>query len=133
MNKEFYDVVSNFKNLREFQEFMNEAASGEQISRGMTNQMTPDSKEQKKAETYVSKEVKKNANGSATETHYDQAQEPEEVPEPPPQPVQPGMQVAIGRKEVKSQDDAKAVPIEMSGEKETVKLNPTMKVKHSRT
>ena len=133
MNKEFYDVVSNFKNLREFQEFMNEAASGEQISRGMTNQMTPDSKEQKKAETYVSKEVKKNANGSATETHYDQAQEPEEVPEPPPEPVQPGMQVAIGRKEVKSQDDAKAVPIEMSGEKETVKLNPTMKVKHSRT
>ena len=53
MNQDFYNAISGFKNLREFQEFM-EAASGEQISRGMTDKVSPDSKAEKRKEQVVS-------------------------------------------------------------------------------
>lgn len=128
MNQDFYNAISGFRNLREFQEFM-EAASGEQISRGMTDKVSPDSKEQKKKERVVSKEVEKKANGAAKETHYDHIDpEVEEEPMPPPEPIQPGMQVAIGNKEIDDSkaDTTKTIPIEISGEKERIKMNPSL-------
>jgi len=132
MNQEIYNLLSGFRTLKEFSEFLNEVADGEQISRGMTDKMSPDSKQKKQV---VAKEVQKKSDGSSTETHYDHIDpEVEQAPEEPPAPIQPGMQVQFGNKEV---DDEKAtaldtVPVEISGDKEGVETKPKIDLKLSK-
>ena len=130
--KQIHDILSGFSNLKEYTEFMQEltekATSGEEIARGMSKN---DKSKQQKANTFLSKEVKKNANGSATEKHYAQAEEaPEPMPEPeaPPVPLQPGEQVNIGRKPV--QDEAqtpKTKEVEISGQPDKINTKPQLK------
>lgn len=131
-NEDFYNMISGFKNLREFQEFLEEKADkGEQVSRGMTDKMSPDSKAEKKKEQVVTKEVEKKANGAEKETHYDHIdagiEEPQEPEEQPPMPVQPGQQVAIGNKEIKSEEDPETIAISISGEKEKIETKPRVR------
>jgi hypothetical protein len=87
-----------------------------------------DKSKAQKADTYVSKEVKKHANGAATEKHYDQVDpsigaEPEE----PPVPLQPGMQVNIGNKMVDPQAlSPKTVEVDVGAEKDKINLQPSI-------
>ena len=120
--------------MKEFSDFMEslveKKADGNEISRGMNKH---DKSKKQKDDTYVSKEVKKNANGSSTETHYDQAGDeappPEQAPPeaPPPEPLQPGMQVTYGNKQIDpSALDAKTVKIDISGEKDSLNMSPRL-------
>lgn len=127
--KHIYDIVSNFNTLKEYTEFMEQLvekkAAGDEISRGMNKH--DKSKQEKKQ--VLTKEVKKNANGSATEKHYDHIDPmPEEAPEEPPQPLEPGQQVKIGNKQIDQQSmKPKTVKIDISGEKDKLDMKPTMK------
>jgi len=137
-NQDFYNIISGFKTLREFQEFLEEKADkGEQVSRGMTDKMSPDSKAEKKKEQVVTKEVEKKANGAEKETHYDYqdtaVEEPQEPEEQPPMPVQPGQQVAIGNKEIQDDEDPKTVKITISGKKEKIIAKPRVRTDDSTT
>lgn len=131
--KHIYDIVSNFNTLKEYTEFMEQlvekSASGDEISRGMNKH---DKSKDQKTKTFVSKEVKKHANGGATEKHYSQAdaslEQVPEAPEEPPQPLQPGQQVKIGNKQIDQQSmKPKTVEIDISGEKDKLNMKPTMK------
>ena len=131
--KHIYDIVSNFNTLKEYTEFMEQlvekSASGDEISRGMNKH---DKSKDQKTKTFVSKEVKKNANGSSTEKHYSQNDASlEQVPEPPeepPQPLEPGQQVKIGNKQIEQESmKPKTVEIDISGEKDKLDMTPTMK------
>ena len=131
--KHITEILPNFKTLNEYKEFIESLAEarGEEISRGK-NQYDK-SKQQKKSETFVSKEVKKHANGASTETHYDQL-DPSigEQPEEPPQPLMPGQQVNFGNKPTEGTEaslDVKTVRIDLSGEKDKVNLKPVIKDK----
>lgn len=126
--KQIYDIVSNFNTLKEYAEFMEtlveKKADGNEISRGMNKH--------DKSKTFKSKEVKKNANGSSTETHYSQTDASlEQVPEPaapPPQPIPPGQQTKIGNKMVDQQQTGpKTRAIELSGKKQKLNMKPMMK------
>ena len=130
--KHIYDIVSNFKTLKEYTEFMEQlvekSAAGDEISRGMNQ--NDKSKEQKKQ--VLTKEVKKNANGSATEKHYDHidptVEEAPQEPEVPPQPLEPGQQVKIGNKQIEQESMApKTVEIDISGEKDKLDMKPSIK------
>lgn len=127
--KHIYDIVSNFNTLKEYTEFMEQlvekSAAGDEISRGMNKH--DKSKQEKKQ--VLSKEVKKNANGSSSEKHYDHIDPTvEEAPEEPPQPLQPGQQVKIGNKQIDQQSmKPKTVEIDISGEKDKLNMKPTMK------
>lgn len=130
--RHIYDIVSNFGTLKEYTEFMEQlvekSASGNEISRGMNKH--DKSKQQKKTETFVSKEVKKHANGGATEKHYQQA-DPSigEAPEQPPVPLQPGQQVNIGNKQPDDQAlKPKTVSIDISGEQDKLNMKPRVAV-----
>ena len=129
--KQIYDIVSNFKTLKEYTEFMEQLvekkADGGEISRGMNKH--DKSKTQKKQ--VVSKEVKKHANGSTTEKHYDHidpsVEQPMEPPAPPPQPLPPGSQTKIGNKMVDPQQAGpKTKAIELSGKKQKLNMKPRM-------
>lgn len=128
MSQDIYNLLSGFKNLREFQEFLEEAAAGEQISNGMTGKMTPDSKKQK--QQVVSKEVTKGANGSSSEKHYDyidtDAEDQEDAPEAPPPPP-PGAQ--IGRKVIKKEQSPETLKINLSGKKEKFNKKPSITIR----
>lgn len=128
-----YKIVEKFGSLANFRKFLDEKINdGAEISRGKTS--TETSKQEKK-EKKISKEVKKNADGSGTETHYDTSGE--EVPPAPegpmPPPVDPaaapGSQIAIGRKDVEDEADPKAVEIKLSGKSEKVNMKPKITVK----
>ena len=129
--KHIYDIVSNFKNLKEYTEFMEtlveKKADGNEISRGMNKH---DKSKTDKTKTFVSKEVKKNANGGASEKHYSQAdasleQLPPEPEAPPPPPLQPGQQTKIGNKMVdQDQVTPKTKEITLSGKKQKLNLKP---------
>lgn len=127
--KHIYDIVSNFGTLKEYTEFMEQlvekSAAGDEISRGMNKH--DKSKQEKKQ--VLTKEVKKNANGSATEKHYDHIDPAvEEAPVEPPQPLEPGQQVKIGNKQIEQESmKPKTVQIEISGEKDKLDMTPTMK------
>lgn len=132
--RHIYDIVSNFSNLKEYTEFMEQlvekTASGDEISRGMNQH---DKSKTQKAQTFVSKEVKKHANGSATEKHYQQVDpnmmEADAPPEEPPVPLQPGQQVNIGNKKVNQQAlKPKTVSVDISGEKDKINLKPRIQV-----
>jgi len=147
------NIVKSFGTLSNFRDFLNEQINdGAEISRGKdSNDMSKEQKRErdkgKKSirirseaeEKKISKEVKKNADGSGTETHYDTS-EPEAQAAPddgegegmvPPTPVvvdpsqAPGSQIAIGRKE-KAEADPKAVEIKVSGETNDVNLKPKL-------
>ena len=131
--KQIYDIVSNFKTLKEYTEFMEtlaeKKADGNEISRGMNKH---DKSKDQKTKTFVSKEVKKNANGSSTEKHYSQNDASlEQVPEPPmepPQPIPPGQQTKIGNKMIDPQQTGpKTRVIELSGKKQKLNMKPMMK------
>lgn len=132
--KHIYDIVSNFNTLKEYTEFMEQLvekkAAGDEISRGMNKH--DKSKTEKKAEKkqVISKEVKKHANGSSTEKHYDHIDpNVEQQPEQPPVPLQPGQQVNIGNKKINQQAlKPKTIPVELSGEKDKLNMRPTVKV-----
>lgn len=129
--KHIYDIVSNFSTLKEYTEFMEQlvekSAAGDEISRGMNKH--DKSKQEKKQ--VLTKEVKKNANGSSTEKHYDHIDpgvEEQQEPEAPPQPLPPGTQVKIGNKQIDQQSmKPKTVQLDISGEKDKIDLKPTMK------
>lgn len=132
--KHIYDIVSNFGTLKEYADFMEQlvekSASGNEISRGMNQH---DKSKKEKTKTFVSKEVKKNANGGATEKHYQQSDPNLENPAPPsedpPVPLQPGQQVNIGNKQIDLQAmKPKTVPIDISGEKDKINLKPNIPV-----
>lgn len=132
--KHIYDIVSNFGTLKEYADFMEQlvekSASGNEISRGMNQH---DKSKKEKTKTFVSKEVKKNANGGATEKHYQQSDPNLENPAPPPEepavPLQPGQQVNIGNKQIDLQAmKPKTVPIDISGEKDKINLKPNIPV-----
>lgn len=132
--KHITDILPKFKTLNEYKEFIESLAeaSGEEISRGK-NQYDK-SKEQKKNEqgtdTFISKEVKKAANGDATETHYTQADPSIGMPppEPPVQPLMPGQQVNFGNKPLDNKAlDVKTVKIDLTGEKDKIDTNPAIK------
>lgn len=132
--KHIYDIVSSFGTLKEYAEFMEQlvekSASGDEISRGMNQH---DKSKKEKTKTFVSKEVKKHANGGATEKHYQQSDPNLENPAPPPEepavPLQPGQQVNIGNKQIDQQAmKPKTVPIDISGEKDKINLNPNIPV-----
>jgi hypothetical protein len=145
------NIVKQFGTLGNFRDFLNEQINdGAEISRGKdVNDMSKEQKRErdknKKSirirseaeEKKISKEVKKNADGSGTETHYDTS-EPEAAPDDgegegmvPPTPVvvdpsqAPGSQIAIGRKE-KAEADPKAVEIKVSGETNEINLKPKL-------
>ena len=125
--KQIYDTVSNFKTLKEYTEFMEQLvekkADGNEISRGMNKH----DKSKKEKKQVLTKEVKKNANGSATEKHYDHIDpEPEgPPPEAPMPPLQPGQQTKIGNKMVDPQQAGpKTKAIELSGQKQKLNMKP---------
>lgn len=128
--KQIYDILSGFKTLKEYTEFMEQlvekSPSGSEVSRGMDKH--DKSKEQKKQQV-VSKEVKKNANGSSSEKHYDYIDPSvEQAPMTSPVPLQPGQQVNIGSKKI--QDAAlspKTSEIKISGEQDSINTKPHMK------
>lgn len=131
--KHIYDIVSNFKTLKEYAEFMQtlveKKADGNEISRGMNKH---DKSKAQKTKTYVSKEVKKHANGASSEKHYSQHdvsldQVPPEPPAPPAPPLPPGAQTKIGNKIVDSQQAGpKTKAIELSGKKQKINMKPRM-------
>lgn len=129
--KEIHDILSGFRTLKEYTEFMEQlvekSTSGQEISRGMDQH--DKSKQQK--QKVVTKEVKKSANGAATETHYDHVDlSPEEptndVAPPMPMPqIEPGMQVSYGNKVVDdSQISPRTVEVDISGEKDSLNMKP---------
>lgn len=127
--KHVHDILSGFRTLKEYTEFMTLLAeketSGQEIARGMAK----DDKSKQEKKQVVSKEVKKNANGSSSETHYDHidpsVEEAPEAPPAPPMPIPPGQQVVIGNKQI---DPGKLTPqtvnIDISGEKDTLNMKP---------
>ena len=127
--KHVHDILSGFKTLKEYTEFMTllaeKGTSGQEIARGMAK----DDKSKQEKKQVVTKEVKKNANGSSSETHYDHIDPNiEEAPEaspPPAMPIPPGQQVKIGNKQV-DQDKLtpQTVTIDISGEKDTLNMKP---------
>lgn len=127
--KELYDILSEFKTMKEYSDFMDtlieKTTSGNEISRGMSKH--DKSKQEKKDNaTYVSKEVNKGADGSATETHYDQT-DPSigAMPEEPPVPLQPGAQVKIGNKQIdQAQIAPTTVEIKLSGDQDKLEMKP---------
>lgn len=132
--KHISETLPGFKNLKEYSEFMQElvekSASGQEIARGMDKH---DKSKTQKSDTFMSKVVKKNANGSATEKHYSQVDhklnqlEDMEPEAPPPEPLQPGQQVKIGNKMVDSMALApKTVEVNISGEKDKVETKPSI-------
>lgn len=123
--KEIFNILSEFKNLKEYTEFMDslieKAVDGNEISRGMNQH--DKSKQQKK----VAKEVQKNADGSATEVHYDTsgdevAMEPEA---PAPMPLAPGQQVTVGNKKL-TKTTPPTVEVEISGKTEKIDTKPRL-------
>ena len=129
---EIHDILSGFSNLKEYTEFMNQLAekkaSGDEISRGMNKH---DKSKAEKSKTFVSKEVKKNANGSASEKHYSQVdptiENPPEEPEAPPVPLQPGQQTNIGNKTVDPQAfQPRTIEVSVGKEKDKINLKPTV-------
>ena len=132
------DIVKQFGSLANFRNFLSEKINdGAEISRGKDK--TDTSKEQKK-EKKISKEVKKNADGSGTEVHYDTSPEDEAPPPPPPGPpvdpaAAPGSQIAVGKKDIDNNeaDAEKAVNIKLSGKKEKLNLKPKVTVKNDGT
>ena len=129
------NIVKQFGTLSNFRSFLEEQISekindGAEISRG--KDPNDNSKEEKK----ISKEVKKNADGSGTETHYDTSGEemppPEDMPPPTP-PVDPtaapGSQIAVGKKDVEGEADPKAIAIKLSGKKEKLNNKPKITVR----
>lgn len=125
------EILSEFKNLKEYSQFMErlveKQASGEEMARGMSP--NDKSKEQKKDNTFLSKTVSKKADGSAEENHYNEVSpEPEAPPEPPPQPLEPGQQVTIGNKKLdKSLTQPTTVKVDVSGETDKLDMKPTVK------
>lgn len=129
------EILSGFKNLKEYSEFMQElsekSTSGEEVARGMSK--NDKSKQQKKdqVQTFLTKDVKKHANGSSTEKHYGQVDPSigeEQVPEEPPVPLQPGQQVTIGRKQInKNGIKPKTTQIEISGQQDKLDMTPRLK------
>lgn len=124
--KKVYDLLSGFKTLKEYTEFLSSLTekqqSGHEISRGMDQH--DQSKQQK--QQVVSKEVKKHANGSSTETHYDHI-DPMVQPEMgmASQSLMPGQQVNIGNKKLDAvKSDATTVKIDISGKKDKINLKP---------
>lgn len=130
------NIIKQFGSLANFRSFLEEQIiekinDGAEISRGKSP--TETSKEEKK-EKKISKEVKKNADGSGSEIHYDTSGEevpPPESMSPPVDPTgQPGSQIAVGHKEVDDVEaDPKAVPIKLSGKKEQLNMKPKITVK----
>ena len=130
--KQVHDILSGFKTLKEYTEFMHQlaekSADGNEISRGMNKH---DKSKQQKTKTFVSKEVKKNANGSSSEKHFSQHDPSlDTAPEdqaPPPAPLQPGQQITIGNKVVDQQQTTpKTKPIELSGKKQKLNMKPSI-------
>lgn len=132
------DIVKQFGSLANFRDFLSEKINdGAEISRGKASGDT--SKEQKK-EKQISKEVKKNADGSGSEVHYDTSPEDEAPPPPPAGPpvdpaAAPGSQIAVGKKDIDNNeaDAEKAVNIKLSGKKEKLNLKPKVTVKNDGT
>jgi len=125
------ELVKKFGSLANFRDFLSEKINdGAEISRGKDSNDT-------------SKEVEKKADGSSTETHYDTntgEEQPNPAEMPPPTPpvdpaAAPGSQVAVGKKDTKSNeaDADKAVKIELSGQKEKLNLKPKVTVKDNGT
>lgn len=105
------------------------AQSGQEIARGMDKH--DKSKEQKK-EQVVTKEVKKNANGSSSETHYDHidtnVDQPMEPEAPPPAPIPPGQQMTVGNKpEPKIDTTPRTVEIKLDGKSDTLNMKPRLR------
>lgn len=131
------DILPNFATLKEYRDFLDQLvekkADGQEIARGMDKH--DKSKQEKKQ--VVSKEVKKNANGSSTETHYDhidpEPEQPPEEQEAPATPLQPGQQVNIGNKNInKSYLEPKTVDIKIGGEKDKIDLKPKVDLINNR-
>jgi hypothetical protein len=122
------DILPNFKSLKEYREFLDtlveKKADGTEIARGMDQN---DKSKMQKAKV-VSKEVKKNANGSASEKHYDYIDpEPEQPEMEPPQPLQPGQQVNIGNKTTDpSAFGSKTIELSVGGEKDKLEMKPKL-------
>lgn len=150
------NIIKQFGSLSNFRNFLNEKINdGAEISRGKDiNDMSKEQKRIRDAkkksirigeeDKKISKVVKKNSDGSGTETHYDTS-EPEAQAAPddgqaadqvPPSPVvvdpsqAPGSQIAIGRKE-KAEADPKAIEIKVSGETNSINLKPKLQKKHN--
>jgi hypothetical protein len=122
--KELYNILSEFKSMKEYTEFMEslveKAADGNEISRGMNDH------DKSKQEKKVAKEVTKNADGSASEVHYDTS-EPIAPIEPEPVPVPPGQQVNIGNKSIdKSKMTPPTVAVDVSGKTEKINTKPAL-------
>lgn len=121
------DILPNFGTLKEYREFLDtlveKSASGNEISRGMDKH--DKSKNQKKKEQVVTKEVQKNANGSSKETHYDHIDTGVEQPqEPAPQPIAPDQQVVIGNKPVVKDNSKKTIEIKLGSEPDKLEMKP---------
>jgi hypothetical protein len=126
---EITNLLPNFKSLKEYREFMEQlvekSASGQEISRGMDQH--DKSKDQKKKEQVVTKEVQKSANGASKETHYDHIDtNVEQESEPQPQPQPPGTQVNIGQKPTAPVTDKKTIEIKIGGEKDKINMKPRL-------
>ena len=135
------DIVKQFGSLANFRDFLSEKINdGAEISKGKTS--TETSKQEKK-EKQISKEVKKNADGSGSEVHYDTSPEEPQADTPPPTPpgppvdptAAPGSQISVGKKDIDNNeaDAEKAVNIKLSGKKEKLNLKPKVTVKNDGT
>lgn len=129
------NIVKQFGTLSNFRSFLEEQIS-EKINDGAEISRGKDPNDKSKEEKKISKEVKKNADGSGTETHYDTSGEemppPEDMPPPTP-PVDPtaapGSQIAVGKKDVEGEADPKAIAIKLSGKKEKLNNKPKITVR----
>ncbi len=129
------NIVKQFGTLSNFRSFLEEQIS-EKINDGAEISRGKDPNDKSKEEKKISKEVKKNADGSGTETHYDTSGEempPEDNMPPPAPPVDPtqapGSQIAVGKKDVDGEADPKAIPIKLSGKKEKLNTKPKITVR----
>lgn len=134
MNKELHNILSEFKTMKEYTDFMGalveKKADGNEISRGMNkHDKSKDQKKDDAPQTFLSKKVSKGADGSAEEEHFDQ-HDPSvgaEPPPPPPVPLEPGQQVKIGNKQVDpSKVEPETVKISLSGKKEKLVTKPRL-------
>ena len=124
---EIIDILPNFGTLKEYRDFLDtlveKSADGAEIARGMS----PNDKSKQEKKQVVTKEVKKNANGSSNETHYDHIDPGvEEAPAaPPPPPLEPGQQTKIGNKNPDQKfDTPKTAEVKISGETSKIDLKP---------
>lgn len=121
--KHISQIVKNFKNLKEYTEFLQTLveAEGSEISRGK------DPNDESKMDKEREEGPPEQGGGDAAAGMEAGAEEP--VIDPV---MAPGSQIAVGNKEPNDADDPKAVKIKISGDKEKIDTKPSVEINNNR-